>query len=397
MQFKIKLKSTVGLGVVVGNRGSIYFDFNPPVVTNTIANHVCVNSFAIIHKTICANQTYNFFGRLLTTSGIYKDTALNYTGCDSIAILHLTVNPLSASTLSKTICANHTYSFNSQVLNSSGTYYDTLINYLGCDSVVTLNLTVKPISIDSFYQNICASQTYNFNGKMLTTSGIYKDTLQNYFGCDSISILHLSVYANASQRHDTICSKDYYVFNGHSLSIGGTYYDTLKNILGCDSIVTLQLYVDTLHISISQNNLTLNAVAPNGTLHWYECVANQIIPGSTNSAFTPTSAGYYAVIVSAFGCTDTSACYFVYITGIADIKDNNLIKVVPNPCTNCEIIINTTVAVSQLQITDLLGRTIAAQLEKTSKGYLINMPNVSAGVYFIRNTKTGQVVKFVKE
>jgi hypothetical protein len=45
----------------------------------------------------------------------------------------------------------------------------------------------------------------------------------------------------------------------------------------------------------------------------------------------------------------------------------------------------------------LVGKSIAAQFEKTAKGYLIQMPNQSAGIYFVRNIKTGQVVKFVKE
>ena len=50
-----------------------------------------------------------------------------------------------------------------------------------------------------------------------------------------------------------------------------------------------------------------------------------------------------------------------------------------------------------LQVTDITGRNIATQFEKTNNGYLFNMQNQSAGLYFIRNAKTGQAVKFVKE
>lgn len=39
-----------------------------------------------------------------------------------------------------------TYSFGDRLLTSSGVYYDTLVNVQGCDSIVTLNLTVIPNS-----------------------------------------------------------------------------------------------------------------------------------------------------------------------------------------------------------------------------------------------------------
>ena len=84
-------------------------------------------------------------------------------------------------------------------------------------------------------------------------------------------------------------------------------------------------------------------------------------------------------------------------TGVENIAIAEQMNIVPNPCSTCEVVINTAVATGNLIITDLLGRTITAQFEKTAKGYLINLPNASAGVYFIRNNKTGQVVKFVKE
>ena len=71
-------------------------------------------------------------------------------------------------------------------------------------------------------------------------------------------------------------------------------------------------------------------------------------------------------------------------------------SVVPNPCQTCNVVVETQ-NVSTLQVTDIMGRNIATQFEKTSKGYLLNMHTQSAGIYFLRNSQTGQVVKFVKE
>ena len=72
-------------------------------------------------------------------------------------------------------------------------YKDTLTNSSGCDSVVTLNLTVRPASTGTISRTITTGSSYLFNGVNLTQPGTYKDTLTNVYGCDSIATLNLSV------------------------------------------------------------------------------------------------------------------------------------------------------------------------------------------------------------
>ena len=48
-----------------------------------------------------------------------------------------------SSVINAGICAGDSYSFNGQNLTSAGTYSDTLVSSTGCDSIVTLNLTVS--------------------------------------------------------------------------------------------------------------------------------------------------------------------------------------------------------------------------------------------------------------
>lgn len=68
-------------------------------------------------------------------------------------------------------------------------------------------------------------------------------------------------------------------------------------------------------------------------------------------------------------------------------------NILPNPCSNCEItgIINE----NDLLITDVLGRKLNVTFEKSTSGYFINLN--SKGVFIVRNLRTGEVVKFVKE
>lgn len=71
----------------------------------------------------------------------------------------ITVNQPSAETVNATITEGETYSFNGQNLTAAGTYTATLQNAAGCDSVVTLNLTVTPAPVGGCY----AASVVNFS------------------------------------------------------------------------------------------------------------------------------------------------------------------------------------------------------------------------------------------
>ena len=198
-----------------------------------------------IFDTTCSNYPYSFNGLNITTSGIYRDTLVNMNGCDSFLTLNLTVLPFSSFTINQSICSNSSYLFNGEILNTSGTYLDTLINYYGCDSFITLNLLINNTSTSSFMQTICSNQYYLYNGVNLNTAGIYLDTFSNYLGCDSVVTLNLNINTTTTGTiNQTICSNQFYLFNGVNLNSAGTYIDTFINYLGCDSVVTLNLLVN---------------------------------------------------------------------------------------------------------------------------------------------------------
>jgi N-acetylneuraminic acid mutarotase len=93
-----------------------------------------------INATICSNQTYLFNGINRNTTGSYLDTFTAVNGCDSVVTLNLTVNPTRTGTINTTICSNQVYNFNGVNRNTTGSYLDTFMAVNGCDSVVTLNL-----------------------------------------------------------------------------------------------------------------------------------------------------------------------------------------------------------------------------------------------------------------
>src|SRR5439155_632823 len=147
-------------------------------------------------QTICENQLpYTWNGLSLTAAGTYSDTLTSAAGCDSIATLILTVNPVLKDTTSQTICENQLpYTWNGLSLTAAGTYSDTLISAEGCDSIATLILNLDAVLIDTTSQTICENQLpYAWNGLSLTAAGTYSDTLTSAAGCDSIATLILNV------------------------------------------------------------------------------------------------------------------------------------------------------------------------------------------------------------
>ncbi|TSA51436.1 MAG: hypothetical protein D4R43_00725, partial [Sphingobacteriales bacterium] len=227
-----------------------------------------------IADTICEGSAYNFYGNNLTTSGSYIDTVVVYCYCDTIVTLQLTVLPMSNSLITQSICEGGIYNFNGMNLSIAGNYADTLTNILGCDSIIQLQLSVLPISNFSFADSICEGDVFDFNGMNLSVAGNYSDTLTNILGCDSVVILDLTIL-NSSTASFTqiICDGEVFDFNGTNLNATGVYSDTINATNGCDSTITLSLIIEIINAAIQQSNDTLIATG-NGTIQWFDCNAH---------------------------------------------------------------------------------------------------------------------------
>ena len=198
-----------------------------------------------LNETICEGDTYSMGGTDYDQSGQYITTLSNQYGCDSIVTLNLTVNAADRVTLNETICEGETYSMGGTDYDQSGQYITTLSNQYGCDSIVTLNLTVNAADRVTLNEAICEGDTYSMGGTDYDQSGQYITTLSNQYGCDSIVTLNLTV--NAADRvtlNETICEGETYSMGGTDYDQSGQYITTLSNQYGCDSIVTLNLTVN---------------------------------------------------------------------------------------------------------------------------------------------------------
>jgi len=204
-----------------------------------------------IVDTICQGERYNNFGfdTLPNTVGLIEMTQnlTSITGCDSIITLLLTVNQTYITEETAIICSNDIpYLWHGHNYTQSGTYSDPLQTALGCDSVFVLHLIVNNAYHDTTYAAICSSETYRWRDQDYDETGTYNSSnFTTTTGCDSLYTLVLTVnpvFVNIDSV--TICSNEHYQWRNHDYTQSGIYYDTLYTIHGCDSIFVLKLRVN---------------------------------------------------------------------------------------------------------------------------------------------------------
>ncbi len=321
-------------------------------------------SFSTTQLNICPSQLpYTWNGNVYTTGGSYKDTLMNAAGCDSVVTLLLNVKNNSSSIINVTACKKQLpYLWNGNPYSQAGTYKDTIPNSAGCDSIMTLNLIVKPDTSSFTTVNICPSQLpYHWNGQTYTGAKVDSVLFAAANGCDSVAHLNLIIKDTTGSLTDSsICENIYpfawngntynlpdfytvrlinsqgcdsmarlilrsklisrgteaagtchfpYVWHGHNYNNAGIYYDTLLNVAGCDSIV----------------KLVLNATSPTSSVTNLTICSNQL-PYSWNTIVCNGPGIYHDTIPNSVGC---DSAMILYLTTKPATQSNTTITICP--------------------------------------------------------------------
>ena len=254
-------------------------------------------------------------------------------GCDSIVSLFLTINNSTSAIDTITACDSYTWIDGVTYTLSDTTAKDTLVNAAGCDSIVSLFLTINnsTSAIDTI--TACDSYTWIDGVTYYDDNTTAKDTLLNAAGCDSIVSLFLTIN-NSTSAIDTITACDSYTWiDGVTYTSSDTSAKhTLVNVLGCDSVVSLKLTINTIDKSVNTSRDTLNAVESGAQYQWLDCEDSYgIIVSETGQSFIASSNGSYAVEITKNGCADTTTCYDINTVGLGNSFVLSKMKVYPNP------------------------------------------------------------------
>ena len=337
------------------------------VVLNLFVRDAVVNRHDV---SICSDELpYVFNGKQCYTAGEYVDSLIAQNGNDSLEILSLTVNPVEHYLLVDTVCSNAVYEFNGKYYTESGTYTDTLKTYLGCDSIVTLELTVNSVKKDTVDAEICEGKTFAFNGVEYSASGYYTYDGKTFDGCDSTVVLRLVVVpAERDTVSERICDGEIYEFLEKTYTQSGAYTDTVRNEEGC-------LEIKTLLLSVAENSVTeKDTVITQGDTLLY------------NGRIITSSGAYTDTLVNMNGCDSIVILHVSTQSGLDNTGITVMTELYPNPASGMSyLLINGLPYKKEITVTDSYGREILrTALDEATSRYELDLQRLESGVYYVR-------------
>jgi hypothetical protein len=332
-------------------------------------------------RSVCAAALpYTWNEVIFTEAGTQTATLQSVNNCDSVVTMILSVNSTYIVTDTKSICFNELpYTWNGVTFTEAGTQSVTLTAANDCDSVVTMTLTVNPIYVVTDTQTICASQLpYTWNNVQFTEAGTQTTTLQTVNGCDSVVTMTLTVN-NPMHTATTEVACESFIWNGVTYTESGDYTYSHQDANGCTQ-------VDTLHLTIN-NSVSIDAyLTINESDLPFTYGDTTFLPGSVQSGdyffYFTTADGCDSIIVLHLT---------VEPVGISNYVANASMKVYPNPTSgvlNVELTTNNVQSSDvKIQVFDVYGKLLdivetqnVASLQTTQ----IDLSPYSSGVYFIK-------------
>jgi gliding motility-associated-like protein len=214
-----------------------------------IVTNVTVNPSPKTQQNInlCAGQMIMVADTVYNTTGIYHKILKTIEGCDSTLTTNLRVTGLNTFSQTLTICAGEKIVVGDATYRTTGRYVKNLLAISGCDSLVTTDLTVKPISQSKSTLTICEGESVIVGDTIYKTSGTYTKKLKNTDGCDSLVTTNLKVNKIIKKNHNiTICEGENFIVGDTTYRTTGIYVKKYQTISGCDSVIVTNLTVNSI-------------------------------------------------------------------------------------------------------------------------------------------------------
>jgi gliding motility-associated-like protein len=237
-----------------------------------------------IQLSACAGTSVMYNGISLAAGSNSTFTFTNSAGCDSVVQVMVQSLPNSTGTLNLKACQGDSAVFMGQKLpiGSSTQFHLTSAN--GCDSLLTVNVTSKPVFNSNLVLKACAGDSVSYNGEMLAAGTMKNFVLTAANGCDST--VHVTVQTKpkyASNKTLKTCTGTTVTYHGTQLQPNTVTPFTLTAFNGCDSVVT----VTVTELPVLTDTLNFQA-CPNTTVNYN---GQQLQPNSSTDFTFTTTAG----------------------------------------------------------------------------------------------------------
>ncbi|MCL2028039.1 MAG: hypothetical protein FWG79_06065, partial [Bacteroidales bacterium] len=295
---------------------------------------LCPPTFGTLDLDSCDQITYN--GIVFFKDTTFTEILVNAAGCDSLLTVNLSMRR-TFGTLDLDSCDQITY--NGIVFIKDTTFTDTLVNTVGCDSLLTVNLTVRHKTFGTLDLDSCDQITYN--SMVFFKDTTFTDTLVNAAGCDSLLTVNLTV------RHKTfgtlnLDSCDQITYNEMVFIKDTTFTDTLVNTAGCDSLLTVNLIVR--HKTFGTLELdSCDQITYNGMVFFKDTVFTEIL---VNAAGCDSLLTVNLSMRRTFGTLELDSCDQITYNDIVFIKDTIFTDTLVN-AAGCDSLLTVNLTVRQ--------------------------------------------------
>ena len=370
---------------------------------------VLSNSIDTQHVDICNGESIVVGSSTYSIQGWYADMFTAINGCDSTLHTNLIVLPNASNNENIYLCSGDTLFVGSSFYTQTGVYTNILVAENGCDSVLTINLIVNPISYTNINPIICEGEDFHVANSTYSISAVYYDTIVNMYNCDSIITTNLTV--NPTYDHQQLlqaCIGDSINIGNNYYTTSGVYADSLQTIDGCDSVVVTQIMIENPIAVLTATPPLIYLNISNGSLPFSYTIGNQNGPLITSSnnigslfTFNPVVNGmYYVVVTDSVGCTsDTVFLEVNFVPTFTYFLEINNLIIYPNPSKGIFRIQFSSEIYQDIKVNiiNVLGEMISSDNLENFMGRFtkqVDLSNYANSIYFIEiKTDSGVINK----
>ncbi len=347
-------------------------------------------------QTACESYTWINGQTYTASNSTATHTLTGSNGCDSVVTLNLTIKTPTTGTDVISACESYKWIDGNTYTASNSIATHTLTGSNGCDSVVTLNLTIKTQATSTDVISTCESYTWIDGNTYTASNSTATHTLTGSNGCDSVVTLNLTIKTPSTGIDVISACESYKWIDGNTYTTNNsTSTHTLTGSNGCDSITTLNLTIWDLPAQpvITQAGNTLVFTPATPKYSWY-LNGTALNPLLNTNPLNINQPGFYEVeITDSNGCTNRSDSLYVISMGIKDLGTAYEVKLFPNPSNGIFNLIFSDMVTREVIVHDMSGRLIM-DAGKVTGQHIFNM-DVATGIYILSINQSG-VIKNIR-
>ena len=350
----------------------------------------------VIQDTICKGEDFSFsdgtvFNNLLEDTSYISSLSSSQLDWDSLVIQNLVVLPVHDEIDLQEACASYIWMDGVNYTESTNTPTVVLSNQFGCDSTVTLDLTIHDVDVqitqidDITLQSNTSNAQYQWLDCDNTFEAINGETNQSFAATYNSNFAVIVTENNCSDT--SLCIQISTVgIQNNIYSVINVYPNPTANL------ITIQ----SENIMNNKFKISDQKGRANAQYQWLDCDNTfEAINGETNQSFAATYNSNFAVIVTENNCSDTSLCIQISTVGIQN-NIYSVINVYPNPTANLITIQSENIMNNKFKISDQKGRAVLMGRLKVNNTE-VSLETLSKGIYTIQVEGNYKPVVIVKE